>query len=253
MAPEVLPEEKVVKTIVVIYAMAAEAAPLVAHLNLEKSEKKRFPNGAPFIVYSGSHDGITVDVVIPGKDEVHGVDNVGTVPSAVLTYAAIDAFKPDVIINAGTAGGFKAKGAAIGDVYIATHVANHDRRILLPGFEKYGIGEVAALSSQGLIDACGLKEGRVTTGNSFDMSAEDKEYIEASGAVVKDMECAGVAWVAKTFGIPIIAIKSITDIVDGGRPTQEEFLENLHAAATSLQKTVPAVVSYIGGKKISQL
>ena len=37
------------------------------------------------------------------------VDNVGTVPSAVLTYAAIEAFKPDIIINAGTAGGFKVQ------------------------------------------------------------------------------------------------------------------------------------------------
>ena len=36
-----------------------------------------------------------------------GVDNVGTVPAALLTYASIQAIKPDLIINMGTAGGFK--------------------------------------------------------------------------------------------------------------------------------------------------
>ena len=33
----------------------------------------------------------------------------------------------------GTAGGFKRKGAAIGDAFISSQVANHDRRIPIPG------------------------------------------------------------------------------------------------------------------------
>lgn len=36
-----------------------------------------------------------------------GVDSVGTISSALVTYAAIQALQPDLIINAGTAGGFK--------------------------------------------------------------------------------------------------------------------------------------------------
>ncbi|RRT44050.1 hypothetical protein BHE74_00031243 [Ensete ventricosum] len=38
---------------------------------------------------------------------VIGVDSVGTVSSALLTFASIQALKPDLVINAGTAGGFK--------------------------------------------------------------------------------------------------------------------------------------------------
>lgn len=38
------------------------------------------------------------------------------------------ALKPDLVINAGTAGGFKKHGTAIGDVFISTRVKNHDRR-----------------------------------------------------------------------------------------------------------------------------
>ena len=40
--------------------------------------------------------------------------------------------RPDLIISVGTAGGFAARGAAIGDVFVATGFANHDRRIPLP-------------------------------------------------------------------------------------------------------------------------
>lgn len=36
-----------------------------------------------------------------------GVDSVCTVPASLVTYASIQAIKPDLIINAGTAGGFK--------------------------------------------------------------------------------------------------------------------------------------------------
>jgi nucleoside phosphorylase len=36
-----------------------------------------------------------------------GVDSVGTVPVSMLTYASIVSLHPDLIINAGTAGGFQ--------------------------------------------------------------------------------------------------------------------------------------------------
>lgn len=36
-----------------------------------------------------------------------GVDSVGTVSASLVTYASIQALQPDLIINAGTAGGFK--------------------------------------------------------------------------------------------------------------------------------------------------
>ena len=36
-----------------------------------------------------------------------GVDSVGTISASLVTYASIQALKPDLIINAGTAGGFK--------------------------------------------------------------------------------------------------------------------------------------------------
>ena len=63
---------------------------------------------------------------------MHGVDQVGTVPAALTAYLAIQAFHPDLLISIGTAGGFKARGGAIGDIYVGQSVMNHDRRIQIP-------------------------------------------------------------------------------------------------------------------------
>ena len=42
---------------------------------------------------------------------------------------------------------------------------------------------------------------------------------QEGGAAVKEMEAAAIAYVASMFQTPVIAIKAITDIVDGEKPT----------------------------------
>lgn len=54
------------------------------------------------------------------------------------------------MINAGTAGGFRSKGAAIGDVFVSTRLRNHDRRLNLPVFCEYGIHLHEALPTPNL-------------------------------------------------------------------------------------------------------
>jgi 5'-methylthioadenosine nucleosidase len=67
------------------------------------------------------------------------------------------------------------------------------------------------------------------------------------------LQGSGFAWVAATLGVPFIGIKAITDLVDGGRPSQEEFMENLHTAAAALQRVVPEVVTFAAGKRLHEL
>jgi 5'-methylthioadenosine nucleosidase len=152
-----------------------------------------------------------------------------------------------------TAGGFKAKGAGIGDAYLVTGAKHHDRRIPIPGFTEYGIGDHTATPTPNLVAALGYKTGVVTTGNSLDHTPKDDELMTANDASVKDMEAAAIAWAAELTATPFIALKVVTDIVDGDRPTQEEFFENLGAAARSLQDAVPKVVDFIVGKRLSEL
>jgi hypothetical protein len=71
---------------------------------------------------------------------------------ALSAFYAINEFKPDIVINAGTAGGFKRAGAAIGDAFITTRCAHHDRRIPIPGFTEYGKGDYDSIPCKNLVE-----------------------------------------------------------------------------------------------------
>lgn len=67
------------------------------------------------------------------------------------------------------------------------------------------------------------------------------------------MQGAAVAYVADMFSTPAIFVKAVTDIVDGEKPTSEEFLQNLIAVTAALDLAVTRVVDFINGKSISEL
>ena len=126
------------KTIAVMFAMDAEARPLVEHLALEENPSAfaRANGAAPMKCFTGKvtssddDDALTViHVVCAGSCAKHSVCNVGTVGAALSTYETCVSLKPDVIVNAGTAGGFAKRGGKVGDVYPGSTFKNHDRRI----------------------------------------------------------------------------------------------------------------------------
>lgn len=188
-----------------------------------------------------------------GKCATTGMDTVGTAPASLFSYLAIQAFSPDLVISVGTAGGFRSKGAGIADIFVATATVNHDRRIPIPGFDEYGIGKSLTVSAPNMREALGFKSGVVSSGNSLDYTAEDMKLMMEHKAAVKEMEAAAVSWSASFFKCPVLCLKSVTDIVDGHKPAQEEFLENLHKAADALQESVPHALEFIAGKKLSEL
>lgn len=246
-------EKRPILTVVIIIAMQTEAQPLVTKFQLSEDLDPVFPKGVPWVRYHGMYRDLHINIIWPGKDKVLGVDSVGTVSASLVTYASIQALQPDLIINAGTAGGFKAKGASIGDVVLASDVAFHDRRIPIPVFDQYGIGARTTFPTPNLLKELNMKVGKLSTGDSLDMSPHDETAILANDAFVKDMEGAAVAYVADLLSVPAIFIKAITDIVDGDKPTAEEFLQNLVAVTAALDHTVTEVVNFVCGKCTSEL
>lgn len=245
------------RNIVIMVAMEAEAAPFIEHSGL-KAVENFFPSEVPFMAYQGMHgDDCQITVVTNGKDAIHGtgVDNVGTVPAALATFLTLQTFKGkvDLVINAGTCGGFRSKGAEIGDAFLTTGSANHDRRIPIPPFIPYGIGKVDHISTAKLAAAIGAKSGIISTGNSLDMHSSDEAHITSNDASVKDMEAAAISWSCELYKVPHFGVKVVTDIVDGDQPTQDEFLENLASASQKLQATLPLVVQYICDKGHDEL
>ncbi|CAN6166298.1 unnamed protein product [Urochloa humidicola] len=213
-----------ISRVLIVMAMETEAMPLVNRFKLVEAPAREsiFPKGATWTRYYGNHKDLQIDLVMPGKDVVYGVDSVGTVSASLVTYASVEALKPDLIINAGTAGGFKAKGASVGDVFLASDVAFHDRRIPIPVFDTYGVGARKTFATPNILKELNFKG-------------------------------AAVAYVADIFSTPAIFVKAVTDIVDGDKPTPEEFLNNLIAVTTKLDVSVAKVLDFISGKRISDL
>ncbi|KAL5561125.1 hypothetical protein UlMin_030872 [Ulmus minor] len=247
------PQRRPISTVLIVIAMQTEALPVVNKFQLTEDPQSVFPEGVPWVRYHGTYKDLNINLVWPGKDLALGVDSVGTVSAALVTYASIQALKPDLIINAGTAGAFKAKGASISDVFLASDVAFHDRRIPIPVFDLYGVGLRQAIPTPNLVKELNLKVGKLSTGDSLDMSPRDEASITANDATVKDMEGAAVAYVADLLKVPIIFVKAVTDIIDGEKPTAEEFLQNLAAVTAALEKSITHVIDFINGKSLSEL
>lgn len=246
-------DERPISTILIIIAMQTEALPLVNRFQLKEDLDSVFPKGVPWVRYHGAYKDLNINLVWPGKDAVLGVDSVGTVSASLVTYASVQALQPDLIINAGTVGGFKVKGASVGDVFLASDVLFHDRRIPIPVFDLYGVGLRQAFSTPNLLKNLNLKVGRLSTGDSLDMPPHDESSIIANDATIKDMEGAAVAYVADLLKVPAVYVKAVTDIVDGEKPTAEEFLQNLASVTAALDNSVTEVIDFINGKCLSEL
>ena len=267
---------KPIETIAVLVAMEAEAAPLVSLLGLKPCPKSNRHAPLPSVVRSGvvldddDDDGGTknvqqqqkkkkkkrceVVVATCGADSTHGVDSVGTVNAALCAYEILKTHEPDVLINAGTAGGFREKGACIGDVFLVDEVKYHDRRIPIPTFTKYGVGAIRTAETPNMRKTLkDLKCGVCSTGNSLDATEVDREMMSRNDASVKEMEAAAVAKVCEMFDVPFVCVKAITDIVDGPHAAEKEFLENLAMAGKRLQETVPKVLEFMRGKTVADL
>ena len=226
-----------IKHAVLLYAMQDEAMPLIRRLEL--TDKGFLDPPMPMRWYDGTIDGLRVDVAVLGADRRFGIDCIGTQPAAVAAQIVLDKLRPDLLIHAGTCGGFIKRGGSIGKVYLTGGpFFFHDRRIPLAPFEKYADGGWTLCDVAGWADELGLEQGVVSSGNSLDMNADDEERIERAGTHAKDMEAAAIAWVADQHETPLCAVKAVTDLVDGEHPTHEEFERHLHAASEALSEAV---------------
>ena len=236
-----------INKIAFIVAMESEATPIIKAFDL--AEEASFVPGMPMQAWTGSYKGTDISLVINGKDVETGLDLIGTQAATLATHFAIDFYKPDLIINAGTAGAFAVKGAKIGDVYLSRdYVVFHDRRVPITGWDKQSIGyfpvvDVSAIAGEE------FKTGIVSTGNSLDMPPEDERNIRALNADVKEMEAAAVAWVARLHDVPLLCIKAVTDLIDSGKPTQDEFLHNLELANDHLWRGCVRIVELLQNKQ----
>ncbi len=226
-------------TLALQFAMAAEATPFLERRGLAHAHTDpRY--GFEF------HEGDGLVVAIAGTHPRYRVDSIGTISAVLLTSTLLERYRPALVVNAGTAGGFQARGAKVGDVFLGAEVAVfHDRRIPLPGFEAMGRAHLPVHCDRALAAKLGLKVGVVSTGDSLDCTPEDLAQLTALGAQVKEMEAASIAWVCERHGVPLVLLKAITDLVDHPSATSEQFVKNLALAVGRLTDALEALMEQL--------
>ncbi len=233
-------------------AMMAEARPLCEEL---KAQEVAGEDMLPTRTFQATVGEITTIISVNGVDPRFLVDSIGKETAALTTYALIRRFQPDLVISAGTAGGWARHGTEIGDIFVSDgSIVHHDRRIDLAGFAEYGIGGYPVYDATELVEALGrrlprVRTGIVTSSNSLDESESDAQMIERSGAQVKEMEAAAVGYVCELAQVPVMAIKAITDLVDAHASTADQFNANLAYASDRLMKAVAAVIEILGSDR----
>ncbi len=223
-------------TIGLQFAMRIEAQPFLEFFKprILPSPKERFP----FQFYWTEYRNSQIIIALAGVDTHHDVDLMGTVPATLLTDALIESFRPSLVISAGTAGGFLAQQAQMGEVFLGQeYVAFHSRRFPIPDkphWDKWARGFYPVKDVRALAEKLGLRTGIVSSGDALDCSQEDAEYLRKNRATLKEMEAAAIGWVCAQHGVEFLPIKAVTDFVDSPEATHAQFFVNYQNAIAGL-------------------
>jgi len=222
----------------VFVAMHEEMGAMLEALGIKAEEKK--------CEYTFEQENLTTLFCCAPRDPTYDVASVGTVPVAIALTEKFASFKPDLILNAGTSGGFEKRGGEIAKIIACKRTIFHDRRIPLPGYKEYGIMDLTNSINDIVAKELGIETGTLSTADSFSNIPEDLKMFEDYKVTNKDMEGAAVAYCASTKKIPVVFLKGITDLVDHeGEDMASQFLENLKKTTTALAQVVKKFITEV--------
>lgn len=180
------------KRIGLVMAMGIEAEPFIKGLNLDLIESKPF--------------------VLNGKDDVFLIKcGVGRVRAAAAAVHLINTCSPDIIINAGTAGGNRAD-LKTGTIYNVNRVFDRDMPVK-KGLQAYDLNEDKSVPSASLVSS----DRPSLTDFERDAAAEVAD--------LSDMEGASVAFAAGRFNIETYIYKIISD--SPGLLSRDQLMNNI--------------------------
>jgi adenosylhomocysteine nucleosidase len=185
---------------------------------------------------------------------------IGTVSAAVGCAMLILNFKPDFVLNTGSAGGIDP-ALQFGDAVISTGLVYHDVDVTafhyapgqLPGQPQiFPVDEalivraeqaIEELKREGILPA-GFRHCRGLIG-SADVFMHDPERIAAvrrifPGLAAVEMESAAIAHCCRLFSLPVLVIRALSDIA--GAESAAAFEEYLPVAARHSAEIVRRIV-----------
>jgi adenosylhomocysteine nucleosidase len=229
------------KRIGIIGAMAREVERLAERL--EDRETRRHV-GSTFHI--GRLHGVEVVVLQSG---------IGKVNAAVGTTLLLDLYRPEAVINTGSAGGF-GQGLAIGDVVVSSEVRHHDVDAVVFGYEHGQVPDMPAAYrpdarlirlARECVEALGevrVVEGLIATGDVF-MACPDlvtRTRSRFPTMLAAEMEAAAIAQTCHLYDCPFVVIRALSDIA-GGDDNHLSFERFLDKAADHSTRMVEAMVA----------
>ena len=188
-----------------------------------------------------------------GVDVILSRSGIGKVNAAVSTSILLDRFKPDYVINTGSAGGFDP-ALNVGDVVISSDAIHHDVDVTAFG---YAYGQVPQMPATFAADEkliaiaeekakeisdIQIVRGLIATGDSFmndPVRVEDVRN-KITGVQAVELEAAAVAQVCYQFKVPFVIIRSLSDIA--GKESNISFDQYLEKAAVNSANLVMKIV-----------
>ena len=145
-----------------------------------------------------------------GHDLLLVANGAGARRAASAVDAAATVFQPDAVISTGFCGALDPE-LGVADVVVATSVAAADLRY----------------PAQPVSTAAPHHSGVVCSIDRVAQTAEEKRRLRAGGAMVVEMEAAGVAARAQAHGLPFYCIRVVTDLA--GETMANDFNAALRA------------------------
>lgn len=186
---------------------------------------------------------------ISGVEVVLLKSGIGKVNAALSTAILLEKFKPDYVINTGSAGGFHPE-LNVGDAVISTEVRHHDVDVTVFNYEYGQVPNLPAafkadeklvrLAEESALKVTDMKivKGLIATGDSFMNDPVRVEFVRSKfpDLYAAEMEAAAVAQVCYQFGVPFVILRALSDIA--GKESNVSFEQFLEKAAVNSTKLV---------------
>jgi len=138
----------------------------------------------------------------------------GKIAAAASTQYVIDRWRPELLVNLGTCGGFAGK-AQVGEVVLAAKTVVYDI------VEAMGDPDEAIADYTTTLDTSAwpaglageVKKDVIVSGDRDLVPAEIPRLVEHFHASVGDWESGAIAWTAHRNGVPVLILRGVSDVV----------------------------------------
>lgn len=233
----------------IISSVPQEGRLILKRIRRDKSTEKE-TIGFPFSV-SGK---------LFGKDVIYTISGMGKANAAHSATVLLERFSPRVVILFGVGGAYPSSGLRIGDVAIAEKEVYGDEGVLTPdGFRGTDFIGIPLLKKAGKryfnefplspphLPLVSRKNFEIRSGTFVTVSActgtrNRAEALEKIfGAICENMEGAAMAQVCTMYGIPMIEMRGISNIVED----RDKDKWNLILASEHCQKVVMELLEHL--------